>query len=118
MVGGDGSRSVRRHLEIDEAWAAAVDDSVGPGTPLDRRQHVASRLRAVPQIDRFDGEEQGAIERPLDEGLGSDAPSLGDVRLGVGAFTLTDRQQSGNDGDDEQDGESGEQALEPAVVRR
>ena len=56
-----------------------------------------------------------SIERPLDERLGGDTPSLGDVRLGVGAFTLTDRQQSGDDGDDKQDGESGKQPLEPAV---
>ena len=39
------------------------------------------RLRAVPQVHRFDREQQGAVERPLDERLGADSAGLGDVRL-------------------------------------
>ena len=86
-----------------------------PGTPFDGRQDVAPRLRAVPQIDRFDSEEQRSVVRPLDECLGANTPSLGNVGLGVGALTLTDRQQSGDDGDNQQDGQSCEQPLEPAI---
>ena len=64
VVGGHGSGSVRRHLEVEEAWAAAVDHPGCPRTPFDRRQDVASRLRAVPQVHRFHSEQQGAVERP------------------------------------------------------
>jgi hypothetical protein len=75
-----------------------ADDRGGLGAALDRAEEVAASLRAVAEVNALDCQQQGTVERGLDQRLSSDAPCLGDRGLLVGTTGLSDGEQAGHHG--------------------